>query len=248
MGQTWDAQEYARNGRFVADLASEVLAWLDVQPGESVLDLGCGDGALTAVLADRGAHVKGLDSSPEMVHAAQARGLDVSWGSGEELAFEQTFDAVFSNAALHWMADQNAVLAGIHRALRPRGRFVAELGGHGNIAAIRTALRAVLAPLGLEAEDLGSNTFFGVAEYRALLERHGFAVRRIELVPRPTVLPAGVRGWVQTFRRSLLGHLQEHQREQVLSAVEELLAPILRDRDGTWYGDYVRLRFEARKI
>ena len=245
MTQSWDASDYASNGRFVADLATEVVELLAPQPEERVLDLGCGDGALTERLQQAGAVVVGVDSSPTMVEAALARGVDARFMSGDKLVFRNAFDAVFSNAALHWMRDQQAVLSGVHASLRPGGRFVAELGGHGNIAAIRTALRIAVAPFGLDAEDAGGNRFYTAKAYRRLLEQNGFLVERIELVPRPTLLPAGVRGWVETFRRSLLEPLTPGQREIVLAQVSELLEPILQDGEGNWWADYVRLRFRA---
>ena len=246
MVETWSAADYARNGRFVADLAGGVLALLAPQRGERILDLGCGDGALTERLQALGASVTGVDSSPEMVQAASLRGLDVHLGNAEHLSFRREFDAVFSNAALHWMRDQDAVLAGVRDALRPGGRFVAELGGHGNIAAIRTALRVAVAPFGVDAEVAGSNVFFTPAEYQTLLERNGFRVEHIELAPRPTILPAGgLRSWLETFRQSLLQQFTPDQREIVLSRTTDLLQPILCDGEGNWTADYVRLRFRA---
>lgn len=245
MPQNWNAEAYARNGRFVATMAGDVFEWLGAHPGERILDLGCGDGVLTQRIQAAGAAVLGVDSSPAMIEAARARGVDARVTSGEDLPFAAEFDAVFSNAALHWMQNQDRVLAGVGRALRPGGRFVAELGGHGNIAAIRTALRALTAPLGLDAEAAGANVFFTADEYRAMLERHGFTVERIELVPRPTPLPHGIRGWLQTFRRSVLDQLTEPQAEDLLHSAEALLRPILCARDGQWIADYVRLRFRA---
>src|SRR5258708_7682793 len=147
MQQTWDATQYAQKGRFVADLAGEVFELIDPQAGERILDLGCGDGALTQRIAAAGAQVTGVDSSPEMIFAARALGLDARVMSADELPFETEFDAAFSNAALHWMDRQDAVLAGVRRALKPGGRFAAEMGGPGNMAAIRVALQATLRPL-----------------------------------------------------------------------------------------------------
>src|ERR1700754_3940218 len=140
--QVWGAEKYDRNARFVSDLGSEVLNWLAPKPGERILDLGCGDGALTEKLVQAGASVLGADNSETLLGAARARGLDVRFIDGEKLAFEAEFDAVFSNAALHWMTRAEDVVKGVARALKQGGRFVAEFGGHGNIAAIVTALRA----------------------------------------------------------------------------------------------------------
>ena len=245
MAQTWNAVTYEQNGRFVADLAGEVLSLLAPRPGERILDLGCGDGALTQRIHQTGATVIGFDSSPEMVQAALERGLDARLGDGAQLPFREEFEAVFSNAALHWMRDQDAVLAGVRRALRPGGRFVAELGGQGNIAAIRAALRAIAAPWGIDAEAAGSNVFFTPEEYRTLLERHRFRVDSIALVPRPTRLPSGLSGWIETFHRSLLDQLGPEQQRELVAQATDLLRPILCDRSGQWWADYVRLRFRA---
>ena len=245
MQQTWDAAEYARKGRFVADLAGGVFELLNPQPGERILDLGCGDGALTRKIADAGAQVTGADSSPEMIGAAQALGLDARLIAGEVLPFQSEFDAVFSNAALHWMQDQDAVLAGVRGALRLGGRFVAEMGGHGNIAAIRVALGAVLRRFGMDG-DAGHNYFPTAAAYRSRLERAGFEVRLIELFGRPTPLPdSGMRGWLETFRRGLLEQIPADQREQIIEETVALLKPTLCDDQGNWTADYVRLRFVA---
>src|SRR5580704_5360781 len=170
MQQTWDASLYAGNGRFVALLAEPLVEALDPQPGERILDLGCGDGFLTRRIAESGATMVGVDASPQMVAAAKERGADARVGSGESLPFDQEFDAVFSNAALHWMSDHDAVLRGVYRALKPGGRFVAECGGQGNIAAIRVALMAVLTAHGIPTEQIENNRFFSPAEYRARLE------------------------------------------------------------------------------
>jgi trans-aconitate methyltransferase len=246
-GQTWDAAQYAKEGRFVADLAEGVYELLAPQPGERILDLGCGDGALTAKIAATGATVVGVDSSPQMVEAASARGLDTRVCNADALPFEAEFDAVFSNAALHWMRNQEAVLAGVHRALKPGGRFIAEMGGHGNIAAIRVALLAVVSQWGLNAEKLEHNYFPTPFQYREQLEAAGFKVEEIGLFPRPTPLPeSGMRGWLETFRRGLFDQVPEDHRELAIHETVGLLHPILRTASGEWIADYVRLRFRAR--
>ena len=244
--QTWNPVQYAQNGRFVADLAGGVFSLLDPKPGERILDLGCGDGALTKQIAAAGAVVTGVDSSASMVAGAQALGLDARVMSGEALEFEAGFDAVFSNAALHWMRDHDAVLAGVRRALKPGGRFVAEMGGLGNIAAIRVALLAVLGQWGLEDKETDCNYFPTPASYAVRLRRHGFDVPYIELISRPTPLPAsGMRGWLETFRRGLLEQVPSEDREQALEDCVRLLKPALCDEQGNWTADYVRLRFMA---
>jgi trans-aconitate methyltransferase len=244
-GQTWNAANYATIGRFVADLASPVVDLLAPQPGEAILDLGCGDGALTEKIAATGALLTGVDASPAMVAAARARNLNVLQASGESLPFQSQFDAVFSNAALHWMPNAAAVLAGVHRALKPTGRFVAEFGGHGNIAAIRTALQSVLAAFNIDAETLAASFYPSPTHYRRLLEAAGFTVQSIELIPRPTPLPAGMEAWLNTFRNGVLDLLPPPDRARAVAQTVALLKPILCDADGNWTADYVRLRFAA---
>jgi SAM-dependent methyltransferase len=247
MTQTWDPRSYGKNAAFVPGLAGGVLEWLNAKPGESVLDLGCGDGQLTQRLTASGANVVGVDASPAMAAATRARGIEAREGNAEALPFaDQSFDAVFSNAALHWVRDQDAMMAEVHRVLKPGGRFVAEMGGHGNVAAIRVALMAVLARHGhADAED-GVNYYSTPEAYSRRLVRHGFQVERISLIPRPTPLPeSGMTGWLRTFRRGVLEGLPEALRETVVEETAALLAPALRDEDGNWVADYIRLRFIA---
>jgi trans-aconitate methyltransferase len=247
MQQTWDASLYAGNGRFVAILAESLVEALRPQPGERILDLGCGDGFLTRRIAQSGATLVGVDNSPQMVAAAKERGADARYASGESLSFNQEFDAVFSNAALHWMSDQDAVLRGVYRALKPGGRFVAECGGQGNIAAIRVALLAVLTAHGIPPARIENNRFFGCEEYRERLESLGFAVEEITLTPRPTPLPSGMAAWLETFRRSVLELLPHQERAAAIDQIVTLLKPVLCDREGHWTADYVRLRFLAKR-
>jgi trans-aconitate methyltransferase len=248
MQQTWNASLYAGNGRFVAQLAGALVALLQPQAGDRILDLGCGDGFLTRQIAESGATLVGVDSSPQMIAAALERGVDARFASGEALSFDQEFDAVFSNAALHWMTDQNPVLAGVHRALKPGGRFVAECGGQGNIAAIRVALLAVLTARGLAAESIENNRFFSAEEYHALLESHGFRVEEIALIPRATPLPSGMADWLQTFRGSVLAQLPAAEQPAAIEQIVSLLRPVLCGREGHWTADYVRLRFRAHRL
>jgi trans-aconitate methyltransferase len=245
--QSWSAESYDQNARFVSDLGAEILSWLEPRPGERILDLGCGDGVLTLKLMEAGASVVGVDTSPSLLASARARGVDAREIDGEKLAFAGEFDAVFSNAALHWMTRAEDVVAGVARALKEGGRFVAEFGGHGNVAAIVTALRAVAKTRGLDPA-LSAGWFYPTPdEYRALLARHGLEVERILLAPRPTPLPTGMRGWLMTFRRPYFEAMPEAAREEVLDELEALLAPALRDRAGNWTADYVRLRVRAHK-
>jgi SAM-dependent methyltransferase len=247
MTQAWDPKTYGQNAAFVPGMAGGVLAWLDAKPGETILDVGCGDGQLTERIAATGARVLGVDASPAMVEAARARGLAAETGNAEALPFATgRFDAVFSNAALHWVRDQDAMLAEVRRVLKPGGRFVAEMGGQGNIAAIRVALMAVLARHGYGDREDGVNYYPTPEGYTRRLTRHGFQVRRMELIPRPTPLPAtGMEGWLRTFRRGVLETVPEPIRDRIVEETTELLRPALCDEDGNWTADYVRLRFIA---
>lgn len=244
-GQRWDTAAYAANGRFVADLAGPVVELLAPQPGEAILDLGCGDGALTQRIAASGALMTGVDASPAMAAAARARGIVVHQVSGDQLAFAGQFDAVFSNAALHWMPNAEAVIACVYRALKRGGRFIAEMGGHGNIAAIRTALQAALSQFGLDSEAAAASFYPSPQQYRRLLESAGFTVRSIELIPRPTPLPSSMETWLNTFRNGVLDRLAPRDRAMAVAQIVALLKPSLCDADGYWFADYVRLRFAA---
>lgn len=217
MTQHWDPQTYGQHAAFVPGLASGVLEWLAAKPGEKILDLGCGDGQLTARIAATGANVIGVDASPQMVAAARERGVTAEVGQAESLPCASgSFDAVFSNAALHWVSDQDAMMAGVRRVLKPGGRFVAEMGGHGNIAAIRVAFAAVLQKHGFTNCEGDSNYYPTPEAYARRLERHGFLVKEMALIPRPTALgPGGMKAWITTFRRGVLDNLPEEVRDVV---------------------------------
>jgi trans-aconitate methyltransferase len=246
MTRDWSAAGYAANARFVADLGTDVLALLAPRAGERILDLGCGDGALTVKLVAACASVVGVDGAPDMVRAACALGLDARVVDGQRLEFGPEFDAVFSNAALHWMPDGAAVIAGVFRALKPGGRFVGEFGGHGNIAAIVTALNAAMTARGLDAGKL--RRWYPTAErYAAMLRDGGFDVQSAAIIPRPTRLPTGIEGWLATFAAPLLPDLPVLDRAALMEEVASLLAPALRTDTGEWIADYVRLRFRATK-
>jgi trans-aconitate methyltransferase len=245
MPQTWSPDHYQQNAAFVPALGAPLLARLAPQPGERILDLGCGEGTLTEQIAAAGAAVVGVDSSPEMVAGARRRGLDARLVDAIALPFSAEFDAVFSNAVLHWVPNADAVLAGVARALTPRGRFVAEFGGHMNIAAISVAIRAVMASHRLEYTW---PWYYPAAdEYRERLEANGFEVEDIRLFPRPTPLPTGMSGWLRTFAVALFSSVPADLRSQVEDEIVQLLRPALCDERGRWTADYVRLQFVAAK-
>jgi trans-aconitate methyltransferase len=245
--QTWDPERYARNARFVADLGMPVVELLAPVAGEHVLDLGCGDGALTEKLVALGCTVVGVDGSAEQVAAARARGLDCRVMDGEQLSFDGEFDAVFSNAALHWMKRPDAVIAGVWRALKPGGRFVAECGGRGCVATIERALADALARRGIDGGRANPWYFPTTEEYGARLQTRGFRVDSIALIPRPTPLPGDITAWLETFAESFTATLPVAERVAFLAEVQAALRPHLCDAQGNWTADYVRLRFAATK-
>lgn len=246
-GQVWNADRYASNARFVSELASPVMELLAPRAGERILDLGCGDGVLTRRLADAGCRVIGVDASAELASAARTAGLDVRVVDGQRLDFEVAFDAVFSNAALHWMPDAEAVLDGIWHALVPGGRFVAEMGGAGNCASIVAALEHTLTRRGIDATAYNPWYFPSADDYAERLEHAGFTVESMVLAERPTPLPGDITGWLETFAGSFTAALPTDKRGAYLREVAAALAPKLKTGDDVWTADYVRLRFAARK-
>jgi SAM-dependent methyltransferase len=248
MAAGWDVDRYQRQFGFVSAMAGDLLELLDPAPGETVLDLGCGTGELAAEIQRRGARVWALDRDPAMVAAARRRlGSDrVLLADAHDFSLPEPVDAVFSNAALHWMDRPAEVVARVRAALAPGGRFVAELGGAGNIAAILDALAQALAEAGLPVPACPW-WFPTPAQCAALLEAGGFRVARMEHFPRPTPLaggPDGLRDWMAMFGRSLTEGVPPDRLPRVLARMGELAAPRL-GRDGGFEADYWRLRFLA---
>jgi trans-aconitate methyltransferase len=245
--QQWNPTDYARHARFVSDLGVPVVELLAPRPGERVLDLGCGDGALTAAMAAAGCRVVGVDSSAAQIAAARERGLDAHVADGQRLGYDAEFDAVFSNASVHWMKDLDAVIDGVWRALVPGGRFVAEFGGHGNVATIVHAIEAALRRRGLDPAPLNPWVFPRAEDYARRLVRRGFRADAVALFERPTRLPGDVTGWLETFAQSFLRAVGAEERPAVVAEVRDALRPRLVDANGDWIADYVRLRVRATK-
>lgn len=245
----WDPLSYQANAAFVPALGAPVLALLAPRPGERILDLGCGDGALTVRLVEAGADVLGVDASADMVEAARARGLDAEVASGEALEFGATFDAIFSNAALHWMLDAAAVARGVFAALKPGGRFVGEMGGAGNVIKLRAAIRAELEARGFPVPADDPQWYPTPEQFGAIYAAAGFIDIDARLIDRPTPLPQGPAAWFQTFRAGFMdtASAPDEAQEEIAEAAARRLSPDMLGEDGIWVADYVRLRFAMRK-
>lgn len=245
--QTWNPERYAKNARYVADLAMPVVELLAPHPGERVLDLGCGDGALTKKLVALGCDVVAVDASADQVAAARGRGLDARVIDGQRLPFDGEFDAVFSNWALHWMPRADNVIMGVWRALRPGGRFVGELGGRGCIASIVSAVDDALSRRGIDGSHLNPWYFPTGDDYAGRLVAQGFRLDSIAFISRPTALPGDAGGLIETFFESFTAVLPCSERPAFVDEVREALRPKLCDTNGRWTADYVLLRFAATK-
>ena len=237
----WDAADYARVGGFVPALGRAALEWLDPQPGEAILDVGCGDGVLTQQILERGASVVGIDNSLSMVGAARARGLDARLMDAAQLKFGEAFDAVFSNATLHWVLDKERAARAIWFALKAGGRFAGEMGGEGNLSVLRQALDDELVARGFGPPTFAANWYPSVDEFVTLYEAAGFRDIDARLIERPTALEHGVAAWVLTFRAGWL------DRAGVPHDERQAIADAVAARVGTEIADYVRLRFIMRK-
>lgn len=254
MGQDsqWNAALYDEKHSFVWKMAAGLLELLAAKPGERILDVGCGTGHLTGKIAASGAAVVGIDLSPEMIQQAREKypALRFEVMDARQIRLSDSFDAVFSNATLHWVMEPEQAIAGIARVLRPSGRFVAEFGGKGNVRQLMAAIERAWTKLGLPGPAPQPWYYPSVAEYAGLLEKHGLEVTYALLFDRPTPLEDGERGlqnWLGMFGGAFLDKLTAKQREQAIAAVEEQARPTL-FHDGHWVMDYRRLRVEAERV
>lgn len=245
--QSWNAETYEQNARFVGQLADEAVSLLCPRPGERILDLGCGDGYLTAQIASYGSELVGMDFSGPLVAAARQRGLDVRLGNGEELQFDNEFDAVFSNAAMHWMLRAQDTADGVFKALKPGGRFVGEFAGAGNAKIIRREVHAALERRGIDANAVDPWYLPNEGEYRHVLAQSGFRVEYIKWFERPVALDYPVAAWIRTFGSPYIKALGNCDEETFLDEVSSRLRPELFGNDGKWIVDYTRVRFKALK-
>lgn len=248
--QLWNPELYDQKHAFVSDYGFDIVKLLNPQKGERILDLGCGTGRLTHEIQAAGATVVGIDNSPEMIAQARAQYPLIEFHVADAHAFvcRQKFDAVFSNAALHWMREPQRVLASVASALKSGGRFVAELGGAGNVESILKALASALTRRGEPRTSKDFQGYFPTdEEYKALLVASGFTVVAISLFERLTPLSDGERGlrhWLMMFRKGAFGHLSAAEQATLFDEIENELRPTL-FKDNRWHADYVRLRFAA---
>ena len=249
----WNAVEYDAKHAFVYEKAKALVELLAPKAGERILDLGCGTGVLTAEIAARGAEILGVDRSEEMIAEARKKSPELRFQlmDARELRFDAEFDAVFSNAVLHWIPEAEAVIASVARALKPGGRFVAEFGGKGNIQRLVEGFERAFTALGMRMPQEVAPWFYpSVAEYSRILEKHGLEVREASLFDRPTVLEEGERGlenWIRVFRQTLLETLGKENARQWIREVERQCRGEL-FHDGSWVLDYRRLRIAAWKV
>jgi trans-aconitate methyltransferase len=248
----WNAELYDQKHAFVYQFGENVLEILDAKQGEHILDIGCGTGYLTKQLHDAGAIVKGTDYSPDMIAQAKEKHPDVEFEIADASNFDEggQYDAVFSNAALHWVKNQDGMMDSVYKSLKPGGRFVAEMGGKGNVGQLVAAIKQVLAKHGYHEQTQTNVWYFpSIGEYATKLEAHGFRVTFAIHFDRPTLLADGKQGvvkWIKMFGEQYFEGIQEAKANQIIAEVTEILEPYYSD-GAQWYADYKRLRFIAVK-
>lgn len=246
--QPWNSRDYDRCFGYVSALGTPVVDLLGARVGESILDLGCGTGDLTKLIADTGANVRGVDRDAGMIATARVKYPDLTFDVADAygLSVAEPVDAVFSNAALHWMTRPDEVIRSVYGVLRPGGRFVAEAGAGANVAILIEGLRAAIDEHGLPQPTLPWY-FPSPAEHATRLEAGGFEVRQLEYFHRPTPMGEGdtTADWWRMFGPSVLDQLPAEHVPSVLARVDHLLAPRLLGPDGIWIADHARLRFVA---
>lgn len=245
--QNWSPKDYKAKAEFVTIWGKPLIEMLAPRKGEKILDLGCGDGSLTKELMDMGTDIIGADTSADMVEAARSIGVNAVLIDGERLEYDGEFDAVVSNAAIHWMSDHYAVVRGVWNALRPGGRFAAECGGEGCVRIIREGMKIALTERGIDYKSRNPWQFPELVTFGRILQEQGFAVREISRFDRPTRLPQGLRGWLEVFSERHTEGMSAKEREAFYSEVEDYCRPMLYSEKDGWTADYVRLRFLAEK-
>jgi len=249
-GQDWDVALYDQSFGFIAEFGAGLVELLAPSPGERIVDLGCGIGQLTAQIAEAGCDVIGIDADQAMITVARQKypGIQFICATGEEFTIDTTVDAVFSNAALHWMKQPEPVIASVARVLRPGGRFVAEMGAHRNVVTVTEALYQALAEQSVAREAVQFPWYFPrTGAYVSLLEAGGFDVTHLHYFSRPTPLdncPNGLIDWIRMFGQNFLAAAPPGSADEIMARAEELCRERLRS-EGRWLTDYTRLRFRA---
>ncbi len=246
-GQTENQADMLKMASLLTDMGPPVLELLAPKTGERILDLGCGTGVWSEEMMKRGCEVVGVDVNPQAVVAAQARGVDARQINAEAMTFNDEFDAVFSNASLHWMRHPGRVVAGVVRSLKHGGRFVGECGERDNVRTVVDAVTIALDRRGIEVENLHPWVFITKEDATGMLEAGGLKVEKMDVIERPTVLPGTIAQWLSVFAYNYLSSLHPKERNEFLNEVMELCKPKLLQPDGKWVADYVRLRFYAVK-
>ena len=246
--QNWDVNLYDQSFGFISEFGAGLVELLAPNSGECIIDLGCGIGQLSAQIAAKGCDVIGIDVDAEMIATARQKYPDIQFicAAGENFAVDKPADAVFSNAALHWMKQPDRVIAGVWRSLKKPGRFVGEFGGHGNVAHLHRALLDAASDRGIARDEIDPWYFPTPDEYGGRLEAAGFKVESIALIDRPTPLPTGVAGWIESVAHPFLAAVAPDARADLISEVEDRVRTFL-CKDGAWFADYVRLRFRVHK-
>lgn len=247
----WNSKLYDDKHSFVSKYGEGILGILAPNSGESILDLGCGTGDLTNLISTTGAKVLGIDSSTQMIDTASAKFSHINFyvKNALDFKFDAGFDAIFSNAVLHWILDAKGVLENINKNLKQGGRFVAEFGGAGNVESIVKAIRKVLRNKGFTENSERKVWFFpSLCDYVNLAQSCGFKVIFANLFERDTLLEDknGIKNWLSMFGERFFSGLQESELAEILQAIENELAPT-NFRDGNWYADYMRLQIVAIK-
>jgi len=243
----WDADNYNKHADFVSNLAFPVVDLLNPQKNERILDLGCGDGTLALEIEKFSTKVIAVDLSESMVKKTKEKGIEAYVMSAIELPFYNEFNAVFSNAVLHWVKEPETAIKKISAALKSGGRFIAEFGGYGNIKYLTDAMQEVFDRHEEYGEFKNPWYFPKETEYKELLEANGLKIDYIELIPRPTKID-DIANWLDIFANGIVSHLTEAQQDNFKQKVRAILKPKIYDEKNAWVADYVRLRLKATKV
>ena len=242
----YDTLAYHEHASYVSALATPLVDLLAPKARESILDVGCGDGTLAEKIMQSGAHVRGIDLSTEMVDAAKNRGIDVTQMSVTDMPYVDEFDAIFSNATLHWVKAYDSAIEKIYQALKQGGRFVAEFGAEGNIATIIDAMQRVFEANPNYGTFINPWYFPSVKSYQEALEKAGFHVKQIEKIERKTDID-DIENWLKLFANGICAHLDESEQKTFFQEVKAILEKKLYNERNGWHADYVRLRLKAIK-